>query len=170
MRWWLATFVLGTFVLGFILGGTAAKSQPAAAAEPWVGGIGGVFFKADDPARLRAWYREHLGIGADGQGVNFVWREWDDANVAGYTVWSAFPRDTRYFGAGDQQVMINYRVRDLDALLAKLEDEGVRRDGGIDEYWYGRFAWIFDGEGNRVELWEPARMSIEEFERRLQAQ
>jgi predicted enzyme related to lactoylglutathione lyase len=63
--------------------------------------------------------------------------------------------------------MINYRVRDLDALLATLEAEGVRRDGGVDEYWYGRFAWVFDGEGNRVELWEPARMSIEEFERRL---
>jgi catechol 2,3-dioxygenase-like lactoylglutathione lyase family enzyme len=166
----LATFLLGGFVVGVLVGGTAAKSQPAATpTEPLVTGIGGVFFKTEDPQRLRAWYREHLGVGAEGQGVNFVWRE-RDADIAGYTVWAAFPRDTQYFGSGDQRVMINYRVRDLDALLAKLEAEGVRRDGGIDEYWYGRFAWILDGDGNRVELWEPAAFSPAELERRLRAE
>ena len=161
-----------TFVFGLVVGGSlAAKAvqSPGAKAEgPGVSGIGGVFFKADDPAELRTWYERHLGIVAGQQGVNFFWREQDDTTAFGRTVWSLFPRDTNYFGPSGQELMINYRVRDLDALLVRLQAEGVQQVGAIDEYWYGRFAWIVDGEGNRVELWEPVDHSPEEFERRLQ--
>jgi catechol 2,3-dioxygenase-like lactoylglutathione lyase family enzyme len=143
-------------------------ASPAAPRKrPLVTGIGGVFFKARDPERLRAWYREHLGVEADRPGVNFFWREAVDGGRFGRTVWSAFPADTRYFGPGDQDFMINYRVRDLDELLARLRQEGIAQVGKTEEYWYGRFAWVVDGEGNRVELWEPDRFSPREFERRM---
>ena len=120
-----------------------------------------VFFKVDDPARFSAWYREHLGIDAARPADNFVWRERDAPDNVGYTVWSPFPRDTGYFGSSEQPLMINYRVRDLDALLAKLRAAGVEQVKDVEEYPYGRFAWILDGEGNRVELWEPAQQTAE---------
>ena len=116
---------------------------------------------------LRAWYDRHLGLDAEQQGVNFFWREPDDATRFGYTVWSPFPRDTEYFGPGGQDSMINYRVGDLEALLERLRAEGVEQVRETEEYWYGRFAWIVDGEGNRVELWEPVDFSPDEFDRRL---
>jgi predicted enzyme related to lactoylglutathione lyase len=148
----------GAFVAGALAGvggdrliGQEAESQSA---RPFVTGIGGVFFKADNPRQLQAWYRDHLGIEPGAQGVNFFWRDRDNPEVLGFTVWSVFPRETNYFGAGDQELMINYRVRDLDGLLAKLRAEGIEARER-EEYDYGRFAWIVDGEGNRIELWEP---------------
>ena len=77
---------------------------------------------------------------------------------------------TGYFGSDSQDLMVNYRVRNLDALLGRLKSEQVQQVGVIEEHWYGRFAWILDGEGNRLELWEPAKLSPEEFERRLRAE
>lgn len=162
--------VVLAFVTGLLVGAGAHSSaflqSGAQANRESVTGIGGVFFKARDPDRLRAWYREHLGLEGDsGPGVNFFWRE--DANPArfGLTVWSVFPEDTSYFGDGQQRFMVNYRVRDLDALLARLRAQGVEQVGGVEDYWYGRFAWVLDGEGNRVELWQPVSYSPEEFER-----
>lgn len=134
-----------------------------------VTGIGGVFFKASDPAKLRDWYREHLGVDAGPQGFNFFWRE-PNAALFGRTVWSIFPEGTQYFGDEGQDLMINYRVSDLDALLTKLQRQGVIQVGEVEEYWYGRFAWIIDGEGNRVELWEPVYHSPEEYKRKLKSQ
>ena len=160
------------YVLGLIIGGALVANAVQYAdglAAPGVTGIGGVFFKARDPAELRAWYERHLDIGAAHQGVNFFWRDRDDASRFGLTVWSLFPRDTDYFGPGDQGFMINYRVADLETLLDRLREQGVSQVGEIEEYWYGRFAWILDGEGNRVELWEPVDFSPEEFIRRSQA-
>jgi catechol 2,3-dioxygenase-like lactoylglutathione lyase family enzyme len=149
----------GAFVAGALAGvsggrliGQEAQSRSA---QPFVTGIGGVFFKADNPRQLQAWYREHLGIEPGAQGVNFLWRDRDNPEVLGLTVWSVFPRATNYFGAADQELMINYRVRDLDRLLEKLRAEGISEARAGEEYDYGRFAWIVDGEGNRIELWEP---------------
>lgn len=161
-----------TFVMGLIIGGAlAVKAVQRTASQtegPGVSGIGGVFFKAENPAKLRAWYQRHLGIDAKGQGVNFFWRERDDAERFGMTVWSLFPKDSDYFGTGGQDFMVNYRVRDLDALLARLREQGVQQAGATEEYWYGRFAWVLDGEGNRIELWEPVDLSPDEFDRRSQ--
>jgi predicted enzyme related to lactoylglutathione lyase len=121
-----------------------------------VTGIGGVFLKAQKPDLLAGWYQKHLGMTpAPWSGVDFEWREKDSPETVGKTVWSLFPADTEYFGAGPQQAMINYRVDDLDGLLRKLEDAGVEIDLREQNTEYGRFAWVIDPEGNRIELWEP---------------
>jgi len=121
-----------------------------------VTGIGGVFFKANNPKALTDWYRRHLGVPVDADGsVVFPWWEEADRERPGKTVWSAFPRDTKYFEPSTAPFMINYRVRDLDRLLEELRREGVEVDPRIEEGEYGRFAWVMDPEGNRIELWEP---------------
>jgi len=113
-------------------------------------GVGGVFLKARDPKGLSAWYAAHLGIAADGGGS----LAFEGPEAAGMTVFAHFPLDTGYFGDGPQQAMLNFRVDDLDGLLAQLAATGVRIDPKREDYAYGRFAWIWDPEGNRVELWE----------------
>jgi predicted enzyme related to lactoylglutathione lyase len=121
-----------------------------------VTGIGGIFFKADNPERLAAWYRKHLGLAqAEGGSSVFEWREKADPERTGMTVWSPFPRDTRYFDPSRTPFMINYRVADLDAMLVQLRAAGVSVDERVEESEYGRFGWVMDPEGNRIELWEP---------------
>ena len=124
-----------------------------------VTGIGGVFLRARDPKALAAWYATHLGVAlTDYGGVNFLWSDEVPAG-SGMTVWSVFPEDTAYFGpgteAGPQAVMLNYRVDDLDGLVRQLEAAGVWVDPRRESYEYGRFAWVRDPEGNRLELWQP---------------
>jgi predicted enzyme related to lactoylglutathione lyase len=121
-----------------------------------VTGIGGIFLKARDPQALAAWYSQHLGIelSAGHQGKNFLWSDEVPA-ATGMTVWSLFPADSSYFGAGLQTAMVNYRVDDLDALLDQLRAAHVPIDPKREDYDYGRFAWITDPEGNRIELWQP---------------
>lgn len=114
-------------------------------------GVGGVFLKARDPQTLSRWYVEHLGIPEQGGGS----LAFDGPESAGMTVFAHFPAETKYFGEGDQQVMVNFRVDDLDELLKQLAAAGVRIDPKRDDAPYGRFAWIWDPEGNRVELWQP---------------
>lgn len=122
-----------------------------------VTGIGGIFFKAEDPDATRAWYRDHLGIElSDYGGWSFQWRDVDDPNNVGRTEWGPFAADTDYFQPSDAAFMINYRVDDLDGLLEQLESAGIERIGAIESYSYGRFAWVLDPDGIKVELWEPA--------------
>ena len=119
-------------------------------------GLGGVFLRARDPKTLTAWYAEHLGLNpTEWGGVMFVWDECPAPEGQGCTVWSLFKNDTDYFGDGGQTVMLNFRVDDLDALLAQLAAKGVWIDTKRQDEENGRFAWIKDGEGNRVELWQP---------------
>ena len=110
-------------------------------------GIGGVFFRAKDAEALRAWYAEHLGIDVQDRGAAGL--------DGGATVWSIFAGDTNYFGPSGQQSMVNYRVSDLDAMLAQLRQAGVPVDDKIDDSEFGRFGWATDPEGNRFELWQP---------------
>lgn len=119
-------------------------------------GIGGIFFKARDPARLSAWYREHLGLAImEWGGVQFEGGTSSAAGRRASLVWNIFPDDTRYFEPGDASFMINYRVEDLDALLESLRREGCDVDPRTESSGFGRFGWVADAEGNRVELWEP---------------
>ena len=112
-------------------------------------GIGGYFMRANDPDALGAWYRECLGLDADEHGL---WRQGE-----GLTVFATFEAETEYFGARSQQTMLNFRVRDLDAMLAQLRDKGADVDAGTQEMeGVGRFGWVTDPEGNRIELWEAA--------------
>ena len=124
-----------------------------------VTGIGGVFFRARDPAALAAWYREHLGVPVAPDGTHAAFSTDVNAGDAGgsplMTVWSAFPADTEYFGPEPAGWMVNYRVADLDGMLAQLRAAGVRVTDVADESEYGRFAWGTDPEGTRFELWEP---------------
>ena len=125
----------------------------------YIAGIGGIFFKANDPEKLGAWYKEHLGLEVEEYGgVTFR----DSGASAGpppkrqaYTVWSPFAADTDYFAPSDKPFMINFRVADLDALLAKLRGEGVTVDERTEKSEFGYFGWAMDPEGNKIELWEP---------------
>ena len=119
-----------------------------------VTGIGGVFFKAQNPAALAAWYREHLGMCSESDHTDFEWREKDRPDQVGRTVWSLFKADTDYFGPGSKAFMLNYRVTNLERMLNQLRQQGVTIEK-VEDYDYGRFAWITDPEGNRIELWEP---------------
>jgi predicted enzyme related to lactoylglutathione lyase len=113
-------------------------------------GIGGVFLRARDPKALGAWYATHLGIDVQDWGGTVFRADADDV-----TVWSSFPADTTYFGPGNQQAMLNYRVRDLQAMLSQLRAAGIPVDERVEETEHGRFGWATDPEGNRFELWQP---------------
>ena len=125
--------------------------------EPPVGrvtGIGGVFFKAQDPKGMAAWYKEHLGIQASHGYADFSWREQDHPDQIGHTAWTIFPTNAAHFGQSSSSFMINYRVSHLEQILERLRRDGVKIEK-IEDSDFGRFAWIMDPEGNRVELWEP---------------
>jgi catechol 2,3-dioxygenase-like lactoylglutathione lyase family enzyme len=119
-------------------------------------GIGGVFFKSQDPEKLRAWYKEHLGLEFDAYGgVSFSCPDDEEQRKSAQTIWTLFPSDTKYFAPSTAPFMINYRVDNLAALLEQLKSEGVEVDERTEEADYGKFGWIMDPEGNRIELWEP---------------
>ena len=121
-----------------------------------VTGLGGMFFRSRDPKETLAWYRRHLGIESDDWGgYAFRWLEEERPAEKGYTVWSAFPEDTKYFAPSEHAFMVNFRVADLEGLIAALRAEGVEVVGDISTEANGKFAWILDPEGRKVELWEP---------------
>ena len=121
-----------------------------------VTGIGGVFFHARDPVALRAWYKLHLGIDVqEWGGAAFTWTNAEGQPTAGTTVWNIGDAASNYFAPSAAQFMINYRVADLHSLVAALRAEGCNVLDKVDESEYGKFAWVMDPEGNKVELWEP---------------
>lgn len=123
-----------------------------------VTGIGGIFFKSADPKNLMDWYKNHLGIPAEAWGWMFTWAEGQPADQSGYTAWSVMKSDTTYFAPSTSSFMINYRVDDLHALLAVLREEGVNVLEKIEESEFGKFGWVIDPDGNKVELWEPPKV------------
>lgn len=119
-----------------------------------VRGIGGVFFKSKDPKKLQKWYEENLGLKPDDGG--YIYFKWSDLEAPGYTLWAPFPKDTKYFDPSGADSMINFVVSDIEQFFAELKSKGVTVDErGIEETPEGKFAWIIDLEGNKVELWEP---------------
>lgn len=119
-------------------------------------GIGGIFFKAKNPEVLRAWYQTHLGIDVQAWGGTAF--PWD--RPEGMTVWSVFPDTPEHFAPSTAPFMVNYVVEDLDAVLAALRAEGCEVDPKVDDSEYGKFGWVTDPEGNRVELWQPPAASV----------
>ena len=120
--------------------------------------IGGVFFKAKDPDGLRDWYRRHLGLEVqEWGGVAFRWNSPDAPNPNGTTAWSIFPNTSEYFAPSTAPFMVNYIVDDLQSLLSALRAEGCAVDDKTETSDYGKFGWVMDPEGNRVELWEPPK-------------
>ncbi|RPI06042.1 MAG: VOC family protein [Ignavibacteriae bacterium] len=121
-----------------------------------VTGIGGIFFKSKNPDSLRTWYHQHLGIDIESWGgFAFKWRSENNPEGIGTTAWSIFKDETKYFDPSKASFMINYRVENLDELLRLLKSEGCQVDPKVDESEFGKFGWVMDPEGNRIELWQP---------------
>jgi predicted enzyme related to lactoylglutathione lyase len=118
-----------------------------------VTGIGGFFFKCENPNQIKDWYKNHLGIPTDQYGWTFWWKDKDGNDCS--TQWSPFESKTTYFNPSEKKFMMNFRVDDLEALLVVLKEEGVTIVGEMESYDYGKFSWILDPEGNKIELWEP---------------
>lgn len=122
-----------------------------------VTGIGGVFFKAKDARALRAWYQKHLGIDVQvWGGAAFDWQDAEGHPVTGTTAWCIHTLESDHFAPSAASFMVNYRVADLRALVKVLKDEGCSVIDGTEDSEFGKFAWVIDPEGNKVELWEPA--------------
>lgn len=119
-----------------------------------VTGIGGIFIKYRDPEKVKQWYAEFLGIKTDEYGTSFEWRKGNNPEQKGFTVWSPFSTASEYFSPSTKEMMLNFRVDNLDAILARLADKGVYKLGAIEKTDYGRFAHIIDPEGLKIELWE----------------
>jgi predicted enzyme related to lactoylglutathione lyase len=120
-----------------------------------VTGIGGIFFKCDDPKSMNEWYAKNLGIPAGQYGATFDWSDADDQSKKGSTTWSTFPKDSEYFKPSEKPFMINYRVENLVELVDELKKENITIVDEIADYDYGKFIHILDPEGNIIELWEP---------------
>lgn len=128
-------------------------TDPETKAEKRVTGIGGFFFKSQNPKELVAWYGKHLGLETDAYGCTFRWKDAKGNDCS--TQWSSFPETTDYFAPSQKQFMQNFRVENLEALLERLRAEGVTVVGEMQTFDYGKFGWILDPEENKIELWEP---------------
>ena len=120
-----------------------------------VTGIGGIFFKCKDPKKLREWYHDNLGLNVNQYGSVFEWFQGADSTKKGFTQWSPFKETTTYFQPSEKDFMINYRVLDIEKLVAELKRNGVAVVDTIEHYDYGSFVHIMDPEGNKIELWKP---------------
>ncbi|MAO63961.1 MAG: glyoxalase [Balneola sp.] len=120
-----------------------------------VTGIGGIFFKSEDPQASKDWYQKHLGIDSGKYGGTFEWRHAEVPDKKGFTAWSVFDQNTEYTNPSEKDFMINYRVENLEELLETLKEEGVQVIGKMEVFEYGKFGWIMDPNGIKIELWEP---------------
>ena len=123
--------------------------------EQKVSGIGGIFFKCEDPDKLRQWYADNLGLVTNEYGALFEFRKKEDPDQLAYLQWSTFSNDTKYLEPSDKPFMINYRVRDIEKIVEELKAAGVNVVDEIQEFEYGKFVHLMDPEGNKLELWEP---------------
>ncbi len=126
-----------------------------------VTGIGGIIFKSENPEKTREWYAKHLGFQNDDHGTIFQWQ--NEKGEKGHTVWSPMQRDSSHFDDGDKDYILNLRVDDLDNILEEMRAEGVEQIGETQVYDYGRFAYVRDPDGMKVELWEPNDQAFEEM-------
>lgn len=122
---------------------------------PKVTGIGGIFFKSENPEESKKWYGENLGLAIDPWGSAFEFRNANNPDEINYLRWSPFNKETDYFDPSQKEFMINYRVQNIEGLVKKLRENGVTIVDEIVEYEYGKFVHIMDNEGNKIELWEP---------------
>jgi predicted enzyme related to lactoylglutathione lyase len=127
-----------------------------------VTGIGGVFFKSEDPIKLRKWYEDNLGIQSDTYGKTFLWNATEPPNV-GSTLWTPFKQQTTYFEPSQKQFMINFRVDNLQELVKELQEKGQEILAPIVVESFGKFAHVFDPEGNKIELWEPVDQVMQDL-------
>jgi predicted enzyme related to lactoylglutathione lyase len=152
-------FILGivtSFCLGFAVNKIIVKQNNSKTINmKKVTGIGGIFFKCKDPKAVKEWYNTHLGLDAGPYGASFEWRQLDAPEKKGLTQWNVNTEAAKMYDPSTKDFMINYRVDDLDALVAQLKIEGVTIVDSIEDSDYGKFVHIIDLEGNKVQLWEP---------------
>ena len=152
-----------TFFLGYAFKAITTPTINEQAPLKKVTGIGGIFFKCKDPKKVRAWYQAHLGLNTNQYGAVFEWRQGADSSRKGFTQWSPFSETTKYFAPSTKDFMINYRVADLEGLVAQLRKDGVVVTDTIQTVEYGKFVHILDVEGNKLELWEPNDIEYEKL-------
>lgn len=128
-----------------------------------VTGIGGIFFKSNDPDSIKKWYHQNLGLTIDAYGSSFEFRNANNPDEVNYLQWSPFEKDTKYFDPSKKEFMINYRVDNLELLVTELKKNGVNVLDEIESFDYGKFIHILDPEGNKIELWEPIDKVFTDF-------
>jgi len=158
-----------TFTLGFAFNSITKKNGNSQPSIKKVTGIGGIFFKCKDPKKMRDWYQTHLGLNTNKYGAVFEWRQGADTTKKGFSQWSPFNEKTKYFEPSTKDFMINYRVDNMEALVAELKKNGVTIVDTIQTVEYGKFLHILDVEGNKVELWEPNDIEFEKLGEQLGA-
>lgn len=158
-----------TFALGFVFNSITTKSSNSPQSIKKVTGIGGVFFKCKDPKKMREWYATNLGLNTNQYGAVFEWRQGADTTKKGFTQWSPFTEKTTYFEPSARDFMINYRVDNIEALVAQLKKGGILITDKIETVEYGKFVHIMDIEGNKIELWEPNDIEFEKLGEKIGA-
>ena len=145
--------VVASFGMGYAF--CKITATPKVPMHGRVTGLGGIFFKCKDPKKLKEWYAKNLGLNTNQYGTIFEWRQARDSTKKGVTQWSPFSEKTKYFAPSTKDFMINYRVENIEPLVAQLRKDGVEITDSMDVEPYGKFIHIMDPEGNKVELWEP---------------
>jgi predicted enzyme related to lactoylglutathione lyase len=161
-RIWFTMSLIATFALGFAFKSLITNGkgeQPMKKAT----GIGGIFFKSNDPKKMREWYHTHLGLNTNEYGAVFEWRQGADSTKKGFTQWSPFNEKTKYFEPSAKDFMINYRVENLEALIDQLRKDSVTIVDNLEAADYGKFIHIMDIDGNKIELWEPNDIEYEKL-------
>lgn len=160
----LLTMALATsFFFGFAFRSITTNNRDGNTKMKRVTGIGGIFFKCKDPKNVREWYQTHLGLNTNQYGAVFEWYQGADSTKKGFSQWSPFKETTKYFEPSTKEFMINYRVENLEALVAELKKERVIVCDTLQTFDYGKFIHIMDIEGNKIELWEPNDIVYEQL-------
>ncbi len=162
----LVAFTL-TFALGFAFKSITIKNGNNEPSIKKVTGLGGIFFKCKDPKKIRAWYETNLGLNTNTYGAVFEFRQGADTSKKGFTQWSPFNEKTKYFEPSTKDFMINYRVENIENLIADLKKNNVTILDTLENYDYGKFVHILDIEGNKIELWEPNDIEYEKLGKQL---
>jgi predicted enzyme related to lactoylglutathione lyase len=159
--------LITTFGLGFAFNSLITKMGSGNPPNKKVTGIGGIFFKCQNPKKMREWYKIHLGLNTNQYGAVFEWRQGADTAKKGFTQWSPFAETTKYFAPSTKDFMINYRVENLEELVNQLGKDSVTITDKIETVEYGKFVHIMDIEGNKVELWEPNDIEYEKLGQKM---
>ena len=162
--------LIASFGFGFAFKTIITNQTDDQAKLKRVTGIGGIFFKCKEPAKLREWYKTHLGLTTNQYGTVFEWRQAGDSSKKGFSQWSPFSEKTKYFEPSAKDFMINYRVDNLEALVVELQKEGVTILDSVSTYDYGKFVHIMDLEENKIELWEANDIEYEKLGQQMGAQ
>jgi len=165
----LILIIAVSFCFGFAFKTIISKQPGKQTTFKKVTGIGGIFFKCKDPGKVREWYKTNLGLNTNQYGAVFEWYQGADSTKKGFSQWSPFKETTKYFEPSAKEFMINYRVENMEALLAELKKNGVTIVDTIQSVEYGKFVHVLDVEGNKLELWEPNDVEFEKLGKQIGA-